>query len=78
MQEIAGAESVKSQTYAIFLDTHIHCSILAPIPDKHKTYSQLDRISASYNPSNQAWSCRCHVSRQNVKMAMSGLHIAGL
>ena len=81
MQEMADAESVPSLTYAIFLDTHIHCSILATIPDKHKTYSQLDRISASYNPSNQTWSCGCHVSRQkcfHVKMAMSGFHIAWL
>ena len=81
MEEMADAESVTSQTYAIFLDTCIHCSILASIPDKHKTYSQFDRISASYNPTNQTWSCGCHVSRHkcfHVKMAMSGLHIAGL
>ena len=81
MQEMADAESVPPITYAIFLDTCIHCNILAPIPDKHKTYSQLDRIIASYNPSNQTWSCGCHVSKQkciHVKMAMSGLHIAGL
>ena len=79
MQEMADAESVASQTYRIFLDTHIHCIIFAPIPNKHKTYSQLGMISASYNPSNQTWSCGCHVSWQkcfHVKMAMSGLHIA--
>ena len=81
MQEMPDAESVPALTYAIFLDTCIHCSTLVPIPDKHKTYSQLDRISASYNPSNQTWACGCHVSRQkcfNVKMAVSCLHIAGL